>query len=75
VARVLESGASGYWTTPVTRSSGIQPLGFDSLTPRGHSNFEISVDKAISIDTIEVTGVVQYQKAPSNSRGFGFWSP
>ena len=43
----MEGGASGYWTTPVTRSSGSQPLGFDSLALRGHSNLLIFVDIAL----------------------------
>ena len=66
---VLEGGASGYWTTPVTRSSGIQPLGFDSLTLRGHSDFVILIDKRPEADSIELTGVVQYHSKPRGILG------
>jgi hypothetical protein len=37
----LEGGASGYWTTPVTHSSGFQLLGFDSLALGCHSNLHV----------------------------------
>jgi hypothetical protein len=41
-------------------SSGIQPLGFDSLALRGHSNNQKLIDNHNGVDTIEVAGIVQY---------------
>lgn len=41
-----------------------QPLGFDSLTLRGHSDFVILIDNTEAPDTINPTGVVQYPAKP-----------
>jgi hypothetical protein len=35
----LEGVSSGYWTPPAKRSSGLQPLGFDSLALRSLDQF------------------------------------
>ena len=58
----LDGVASGYWTPSAKRSSGYQPLGFDSLALRGHSMFANILDNAAARVILKMfRGRVQYQ--------------
>src|ERR1700746_3729858 len=67
--RRFGGGCEWVWDDPCHAFEWHQPLGFDSLTLRRHSNFVILIDKAALADTIKLTGVVQYHRSPERLSG------